>query len=159
MTDPNVLGGDAFGLKFIFASGDTRIVHLFRAAGMGAASNPDELPNELLSLQEANSGLEGQAYSVPVNKIFYMLAFTIYSESSTDIKLSIQRNSTINNSTLGDNLYQQMLAGGGKNDGRVPTVVGGLQFNAGDYVTPYGLDGAGSSGRWGFQCWGVECDV
>ncbi len=157
MTDPNVLGGDQFGLKFIFASGDTRIVHLFRAAGMGAGSNADELPNELLSLQEANSGLEGSVYAVPVSKVFYMLAFTCYSEGSTDIKLSIQRNSTINNSTLGDNLYQAMYVGGANNE--LVTVVGGLQFNAGDYVTPYGLAGAGSSGRWGFSCWGVECDA
>tara|TARA_Y100001949_G_C15741076_1_gene223651 strand:+ start:25 stop:531 length:507 start_codon:yes stop_codon:yes gene_type:complete len=162
MTDPNVLGGDKYGLKFLFASGDTRIVHLFRAAGMGAGSNADEFPDELLSLQEANSGLEGSVYAVPVGKVFYMLAFTCYSESANDLMLSIQRNSTINNQALGDNLYQTNVdfsnSAAGGTDAR-HFVVGGLQFNAGDYVTPYGLAGAGNSGRWGFQCWGVECDV
>ena len=158
MTDPNVLGGDQFGLKFIFASGDTRIVQLFRAAGMGASSDASELPNELLSLQEANSGLEGSAYAVPVGKVFYMLAFTCYSESSNDLKLSIQRNSTINNQLLGDNLYQSFMDFSTGQDAR-HFVVGGLQFNAGDYVTPYAINVAGTAGRWGFQCWGVECDV
>ena len=158
MTDPNVLGGDQYGLKFLFESGNTRIVQLFRAAGMGAGSNANEFPNELLSLQEANSGLEGSVYAVPALKKFLMLAFTCYSESPTDLKLSIQRNSTINNSALGDNLYQTFCDFSTGSDAR-HFVVGGLQFNAGDYVTPYFLGSAGSAGRWGFQCWGVECDA
>ena len=155
MTDPDVLGGDQYGLKFIFGS-DTRIVHLLRFAGMGASSDAHEFPEEILSLNEADGGLEGSAYAVPVGKVFYMLAFSCYSEATTDLNLSIQRNSTINNSALGDNLYQYAFTGGAD---VANIVVGGLQFNAGDYVTPYGLAGAGSSGRWGFSCWGVECDA
>jgi len=158
MTDPNVLGGDQFGLKFIFASGDTRIVQLGRAAGLGAGSDAHEFPNELLSLVEMNSGLEGSVYSVPVGKVFFMLAFICQTEGTTDIKLSIQRNSTVNNQALGDNLWQCYWQQDTASETKIPTVVGGLQFNAGDYITPYNLAGAGAT-RWGFQCWGVECDA
>lgn len=158
MTDPNVLGGDKYGLKFLFASGDTRIVHLFRSAGMGAGSNASEFPNELLSLQEANSGLEGSVYVVPVAKKFFMMSFYCLGEGTTDMKLSIQRNSTINNQALGDNLWQGYWEMGADSPNRTETCVHGLQFNAGDYVTPYNLLGAGHL-RWGFQCWGVECDA
>ena len=159
MTDPNVLGGDKYGLKFLFDSGNTRIVQLCRAAGLGTSAS-DQFPNELLSLVEMNSGLEGSVYAVPVGKVFYMLAFQMVSEGVDDIKLSIQRNSTINNSALGDNLYQIYMDFSSKPDRALsPIAVGGLQFNAGDYVTPYNLSGAGHGGRWSFQCWGVECNA
>jgi len=156
MTDPNVLGGDKYGLKFLFESGNTRIVHLFRSYGMGSVTN--DFPNELLSLQEANSGLEGSAYSVPVGKKFYMLAFYCQVDGSTDIEISIQRNSTIDNQALGDNLWQGVWEMSTDAGMRGEQVVGGLQFNAGDYITPYNLNGAGHA-NWAFNCWGVECDA
>jgi len=156
MTDPNVLGGDQFGLKFIFGS-DTKIVQLGRAAGLGGASDPHEFPSELLSLVEMNSGIEGSAYSVPVGKVFYMMAFITATEGSNDLSLSIQRNSTVDNDALGDNLWQCFIEGDTSTKNRMPIVVGGLQFNAGDYVTPYNLQSA--TPRWSFQCWGVECDA
>ena len=156
MTDPNVLGGDAFGLKFLFDSGNTEIVHLARMYGMGAA-DPHELPDEqTLSLNEATSGLEGSAWTVPVGKVFYMMACNVFTASSNDLAFSIQRNSTINNSALGDNLWQSFLDFSTNNDPH-NFVVGGLKFDAGDYVTPYELTGSGI--RWGFNCWGVVCDA
>ena len=158
MTDPNVLGGDKYGLKFIFASGDTKIVHLGRPAGLGASSDAAEFPNELLSLVEMNSGLEGQAYVVPSGKSFFMMSFYCMGEGTNDMKLSIQRNSTINNQALGDNLWQGYWEMATESPLRTETCVHGLHFEAGDYVTPYNLSGAGHL-RWGFQCWGVECDA
>jgi len=156
MTDPNVLGGDKYGLKFLFDSGNTEIVHLARMAGMGAGSDAHEFPNELLSLQKADSGLEGSAWSVPAAHVFYMMACTVFSPVTSDLSFSIQRNSTINNQALGDNLWQSYIDNTATHNPQT-FVVGGLQFNAGDYVTPYELTGSGQ--RWGFNCWGVLCDA
>ena len=150
MTDPNVLGGDQYGLKFLFDSGNTRLVHLCRPYD---ADWPNTNP---LSLSIMDSGLLGTQYVVPVGKVFFMLHFWIKQEGTSDINLSIQRNSTVDNSALGDNLWQ-MIIEGSSHLAHMSYTVGGLQFNAGDYVTPYNL--VGSAGRWAFQCWGVECDA
>tara|TARA_R100001086_G_scaffold236168_1_gene159500 strand:+ start:407 stop:856 length:450 start_codon:yes stop_codon:yes gene_type:complete len=149
MTEPNVLGGDVFGLKFIFDSGNTRIVNLCRPYDAGNWSNANPL-----SLSIMNSGLSGVQYVVPVGKVFYLLHMLINQEGTTDLNLSIQRNSTVDNSVLGDNLWQMIIEG----DTATPPseFMGGLQFNAGDYVTPYLLSG---TPRWACQCFGVECDV
>lgn len=151
MTDPNVLGGGQYGLKFLFNSGDTRLVQLGRPYNGGWT-------DALLSCVEMNSGLTGSSYSVPVGKVFYMLHFWIKQEGTNDINLSIQRNSTVNNSALGDNLWQMYIEGT-LSQNQMSFDVGGLQFDAGDYITPYELTGAGSGQRWTFQCWGVECDA
>ena len=151
MTDPNVLGGDQFGLKFLFESGDTKLVQLCRPYNAGWT-------DALLSLSIMDSGLTGTQYVVPVGKVFYMLHFWIKQEGTSDINLSIQRNSTPDNSTLGDNLFQLYIEGT-LTQNQMSFDVGGLQFDAGDYVTPYELTGAGSGQHWSFQCWGVECDA
>ena len=153
MTDPNVLGGDKYGLKFLFDSGNTRIVHLGRpyTAGNWPNTNP-------LSLNIMDSGLTGSGqYVVPVGKKFLMFEFWIKQEGTTDLSLSIQRNSTPDNDVLGDNLFQMIIDNAEPLPIALTSIIpGGLQFNAGDYVTPYML---GSTPRWVFWCWGVECDA
>ena len=153
MTDPNVLGADSIPLKFLFDSGNTRMVHLYRAWETVGFKFPDTVE----SLVEA-SGLTGTKYVVPNNKKFFMLYFT-YSGSSgaVDINLSIQRNATVDNTALGDNLYQIHIEAN-QDKGFTSEYVGGLQFNAGDYVTPYNLSGSGAL-QWSFSCWGIECDA
>ena len=156
MTDPNVLGGDHYGLKFLFDSGNTRLIHLCRpnSSTGGGGDWPNDNP---LSLSIMDSGTAGTQYVVPVSKVFYMLYFWVKQEGTTDIDLAIQRNSTVDNSALGDNLFEMKIEGSGHlaQDG---FSVGGLQFNAGDYVTPYAITFS-TIGRWAFQCWGIECDA
>ncbi len=150
MTDPNVLGGDKYGLKFLFDSGNTRIVNLCRPATAG------DFPETALSLYEMSSGLSGTQYQTPVGKCFYLLEFWYAPEGSDDISLAIQRNSTVDNIALGDNLFQIYLNFSSTVINQV--IPGGLKFDAGDYVTPYDLKEADNF-KWSFYCWGVECDT
>ena len=154
MTEPNVLGGDQYGLKFLFESGDTRIVNLCRPYDSGASA----FPQTALSLYEMNSGLSGVQYAVPVGKVFYMLEFMCVTEETDDISLAIQRNSTVNNIALGDNLFQIYWEGSTSARFKYQAIPGGLKFDAADYVTPYDLDEADNF-NWSFYCWGVECDA
>ena len=152
MTDPNVLLGND-GMKFIFASGDTQMIHLMRP------KDGSNFSNAILSLCTANAGV-GTTYQVPVGKSFYMLNFMAMNNSTGDIKCVIQKNTVADtdSTTTGDDIWNFTVEGSSENKGYLSINCGGIKFDAGDYVTPYDLDGAGAN-KWSFSCYGVECDA
>ena len=157
MTDPNVLGGDYYGLKFIFDSGNTEMKHLFRPYDSANGRYYDSIES-LLEPSGAGAG-GGTKYVVPASRVFYMLQYSYASDSTSDISLAIQRNSTVDNTALGMDLYKTFIEGStGGTLKPYDCIVGGLQFNAGEYVTPYNQVGSGNL-RWAFQSFGVECDA
>ena len=151
MTDPNVLFSDS-GMKFLFNSGDTQMIHLMRP------TSGENFQSGVLSLCTANAEA-GTTYQVPALKSYYMFNALISSVSTTDLKIIIQKNTVAdtNSTATGDNLYN-FAHTADKGDNPLNYNFGGLKFDAGDYITPFDFT-LPSTIQWGFSCYGVECDA
>jgi len=149
MTEPNVLGNIS-PAKFLFDSGNTEIINLWRQDDGG------ETPPAAQSFYYEDSGTEnGQAYQVPVSKVFYLLFFRMwYTNGETDIAL--QGNTTIDTSTGGTTRarFKFPTMGTSENIDWKDDNPLCVKFVAGEYITPVG-------GSRDFYCtaWGVECDA
>ena len=144
MTEPNVLGNIS-PAKFLFDSGNTEIINLFRDEWNDGAT---------ISLMHEDAGVDnGQTYIVPASRVFYLLSFQI-SKSSSDVTLSIQSNTSPDTATGGTTkarIFQSNTVGW-QNGQLFPMCV---KFVAGEYVTPYNAGG----GNVFYSAWGVECDA
>ena len=151
MTDPNILYGDG-GMKFIFASGDTRMVHLMRPR------DGENFQSAVLSLCTANAEA-GTTYQVPSGKSYYMFNALISMVGTSDIKICIQKNTVAdtNSTVTGDDLYN-FAHTADKGENPINYDFGGLKFDALDYVTPYDFT-LPANVQWSFSCYGVECDA
>jgi len=151
MTDPNVLFSDS-GMKFIFNSGDTQMIHLMRPI------SGENFPSAVLSLCTPNAEA-GTTYQVPSGKSYYMFNAICTSQDTTDLKVCIQKNTVADtiSTVTGDNMYAfKHESALGQNP--YAYNFGGLKFDALDYVTPFDMT-LPASAKWGFSCYGVECDA
>ena len=144
MTEPNVLGNIS-PAKFLFGTGNTEIINLFRDEWNDGAT---------LSLMKESAGtLAGITYVVPASRTFYLLSISI-TKLSTDVQLNIQSNTSPDTATGGTTkarIFQESTIGWNQ---AVPHPMC-VKFVAGEYVTPYDESGTNIF----FSAWGVECDA
>ena len=145
MTEPNVLGNIS-PAKFLFDSGNTQIINLWRDVWASA---------DTLSLMHEDPGtLNGQTYEIPANKIFYLLQFAIQQHSS-DVHCNIQANTTADTATGGTTrfrIFQESTIGWQQAVYHNMCV----KFVAGEFITPYTESYGGDMF---YSAWGVECDA
>ena len=144
MTEPNVLGNIS-PAKFLFDSGNTEIINLFRDEWNDSAT---------ISLMHEDAGvLDGQTFVVPAAHVFYLLSIAITKQSS-DVQLNIQSNTSADTSVGGTTkarIFQSNTVGW---QNGLPQALC-IKFVAGEYVTPY-FEGGGNVFLNG---WGVLCDA
>ena len=145
MTEPNVLG-NVSPAKFLFDSGNTEIINLWRDDWNDSAT---------LSLMYEDAGvLAGQTFIVPAAHVFYLLSFSIQ-KASSDVQLNIQSNTSPDTATGGTTkarIFQESTAVNA--DFSIPHAMC-VKFVAGEYITPY----AETGGNVFFSGWGVLCDA
>ncbi len=145
MTEPDVLGNIS-PAKFLFDTGNTEIINLFR----------DEWnDNATISLMHEDAGvLDGQTYVVPSSRVFYLLSFSIEKMGSDDVELNIQSNTSPDTATGGTTkarIFQESTVGWNQ---AVPHPMC-VKFVAGEYITPYDEQ----SSNVFYSGWGIECDA
>ena len=144
MTEPNVLGNIS-PAKFLFESGNTEIINLFRDEWNDSAT---------ISLMKESAGtLAGVTYVVPANRVYYLLSIEI-TKLSSDVQLNIQSNTSADTAVGGTTkarIFQESTVGW--NNGAPHALC--VKFVAGEYVTPYDEGGNNIF----FSAWGVECDA
>ena len=146
MTEPNVLGNVSIG-KFLFESGNTEIINLWKDA---FATNDH-------SLHEPSAGTtNGVIYVVPASRVFYLLSFGVELINGGNIDIDLMSNTTPDTATGGTTQQKFTF------ESASPSVLSDvnprqilIKFVAGEYVTPIVTGGND------YMCsgWGVECDA
>jgi hypothetical protein len=147
MTEPNVLG-NVSPAKFLFESGNTEIINLWRDEWNDGAT---------ISLMYENAASDdGQTFVVPAAHVFYLLSFTI-SKNSSAIQLSLQSNTSPDTATGGTTkarFYSEANNTSSTNPEPYDTCI---KFVAGEYITPF-QSPSGVNNVF-FTGWGVLCDA
>ena len=138
MTEPNVLG-NVSPAKFLWETGNTEIINLWSSDEYGGNK----------SMHHASAGtLNGVAYVVPANRVFYLMKLcSTHVASGADV--SIQSNTTIDTATGGTSLWRNL-----EMDANSEFDVGYCKFIATEYVNQV----VGAIDMWLYG-WGVECDA
>ena len=146
MTEPNVLG-NVSPAKFLFESGNTEIINLFRDEWNDSAT---------LSLMHESAGTDnGVTFVVPAAHSFYLLSFTI-SKNSSPIQLSLQSNTSPDTATGGTTKARIYSEDNSSSPNPIPIPLC-IKFVAGEYITPF-QSPSGTVGVF-FTGWGVLCDA
>lgn len=147
MTEPNVLG-NVSPCKFLFDSGNTEIINLWRKSVSAGVES---------FYHESATTVNGVAYVVPANRVYYLLNFHM-SFTSGQLDCALQGNTSVDTSVNGTTKarfrYPDIPT-----DGTVCQPLANpccIKFVAGEYITPFDTHGAGD-----FYCtaWGIECNA
>ena len=156
MTEPNVLGGDYWGAKWIFEDTDTKPISLFRENASG------DFPATDLSMHTPSSGsLTGIPYEVPAGKQFRLLDLEYMVDSVTiDMSFGIIASTAVDDPSAGTKVWNWFFENStiDWNYAKKFQFGGGLHFPAGTFVTLYNLDGL-TNCRYVCSAWGVEYDA
>ena len=143
MTEPNVLG-NASPCKFLFETGNTEIITLWKDSG----SSPISLHHELAA------SVDGQDFVVPAAHVFYLMYMTFPNKESAG-ELKIQGNTSPDTVTGSTTKYQTYIP---QNNPSASAPIWVMQetmcvkFVAGEYITIVSTSGDSNCNGWGVLC-------
>ena len=145
MTEPDVLGNNSIA-KFLFDSGNTSIVNLWKPA----YSTNDE------SLHQPSAGTtNGVDFVVPSSHSFYLLAFGSQLIASGNMDIDLMSNTSPDTATGGTTQKKFVFESGtAMAQWSFPRQIF-IKFVAGEYITPIVIGG----NDWLCSGWGVLCDA
>ena len=138
MTEPNVLG-NVSPAKFIWETGNTEIINLWAS---------DEYGGNRSMHRSSAATLNGVAYLVPANRVFYLMKISC-SNAVGGADVAIQKNTTIDTATGGTTLWRIFAIGA-----NADYDVGYCKFEANEYVNQ-----VSAVTDFFIYGWGVECDA